>query len=276
MTTPSADLNKAIKEMMTRVRAGHLPSSYEIVNETFGELGYDALRLSRDAARGEFNNLLNAAFRHTLTVLERYEDRAYSKGIPSELLSMRANLVAEAERVASQHGFQAGAESLMSSLYLELRQAFLSVSQSRKTRGGRDFELQFERALTLAGFPFEKQRRKTRVDFMMPSDAAFERNRMVCAIASLKRTLRERWREVVGELVELHAANVFLVTADTNISDGHIESICDLGHLHLVIWDEIKSSRFASHPMVLGFTEFANRRLPDLQAVWSSAGLVQE
>ena len=274
MTTPNADLNKAIKEMMTRVRAGRLPTSDRIVSETFGELGYDTLQLSRDAARAEFNDLLHSAFRHTLTVLERYEDKAYSGGIPAELLKMRANLVAEAERVANQHGFQAGAESLMSSLYLELRQAFLSVSQSRKTRGGRDFELQFEKALTLADFPFEKQQRRTRVDFMMPSDAAFERNRMVCAIASLKRTLRERWREVVGELVELRAANVFLVTADDNISDGHVQSICENGNLHLVVWDGIKESRFAHQPLVLGFTEFASRRLPDLQTVWRSAGLI--
>ena len=260
--------------MMARVRAGRLPSSEEIVNETFRELGYDALRLSRDAARTEFNDLLYAAFERTLTVLERYENQAYSRGIPVELMKLRENLVAEAEKVANQHGFQAGVEVLMSSLYLELRQSFLSVSQSRKTRGGRDFELQFERALTLSRFPFEKQQRKTRVDFMMPSDAAFEKNRMVCAIASLKRTLRERWREVVGELVELHAANVFLVTADKNISDGHVESICDNGHLHLVVWDEVKATKFPKHPLVLGFTEFANRRLPDLQAVWSSAGLV--
>ena len=274
MTTPNANLNKAIKEMMARVRSGHLPNSERIVSETFGELGYDALRLSRDAARAEFNELLHKAFQHTLTVLERYEEQAYSRGIPSELLKLRSNLVAEAEKVAGQHGFRAGAEALMSSLYLELRQSFLSVSQSRKTRGGRDFELQFERALSLAGFPFEKQQRKTRVDFMMPSDTAFEKNRMFCAIASLKRTLRERWREVVGELVELHATNVFLVTADSDISDGHVESICDNGHLHLVIWDEIKSSRFSDHAMVLGFTEFANRRLPNLQSIWASEGLV--
>ncbi len=272
--TPSENLNKAIKDLMARVRAGHLPSSERIVSETFGELGYDALQLTREAARAEFNDLLHGAFQHTLTVLERYEEQAYSRGIPSELLKLRADVVAEAERIARQHGFRAGAEELMSSLYLELRQAFLSVSQSRKTRGGRDFELQFEHALNLAGFPFEKQQRKTRVDFMMPSDSAFDRNRMICAIVSLKRTLRERWREVVGELVELHATNVFLVTADTNISDGHVESICDNGHLHLVVWDEIKASKFSGHSLVLGFTEFANRRLPALHTMWKSEGLV--
>ena len=109
---------------------------------------------------------------------------------------------------------------------------------------------------------------------MMPSDAAFDRNRTLCAVASLKRTLRERWREVVAELHELHAPNIFLVTADTMISEGHVESICDINHLHLVVWDDVKASKFSQHPQVLGFTEFANERLPNLHSMWGSSRLL--
>ncbi len=272
MTTPDQNLKNTVKKMMERVRTGRLPGSEEIVRQTFAELGYDHRQLTPAETRAQFNDILFSAFQHTLTVLERYEAQAYSEGIPAELLKLRPDRVEEAERINRRRGFRFGAESLMSALYLELREAFLSVSQSRKTRGGRDFELQFEQALTFAGFPFEKQKRRTRVDFMMPSDTAFERNRTICAVASLKRTLRERWREVVAELYELHAPNVFLITADSAITAGHVESICDTNHLHLVVWDSVKTS-FPNHHQVLSFTQFANERLPHLNSIWATAGL---
>ena len=60
-----------------------------------------------------------------------------------------------------------------------------------------------------------RQQRHYRTDFVLPSEAAFERNRVICVVASLKRTLRERWQEVVAELVRLSAPNVYLVTAPT-------------------------------------------------------------
>ena len=162
----------------------------------------------------------------------------------------------------------------MTAWYPYLREAFLSVSQSRKTRGGRDFELQFGRLLDFAGVRYEKKTRAYRVDFMMPSDDAFRANRTVAAIASLKRTLRKRWREVVAELVQLQSPNIFLVTADEVVSTGDVSAICDQHHLHLVVWDRVRAEKFRDHFLVLGYTSWINDRMPPIEQFWPGADLV--
>ena len=273
MTTPDPNLKRTISKMMHGVRAGQLPGSETIVREAFQELDFDSAHISQTEARAGFNDILHVAFRHTLTVLERYENEAYSEGIARALLDLRPELVTRAEAIDAERGFEPAAQSLLAGLYLELRESFLSVSQSRKTRGGKDFELSFAQALSLAGFPYEMQHRQLRTDFILPSDEAFDYDRTVCVVASLKRTLRERWQEVAGELKNLSAPNVFLVTADDKVSAGHVRGICDTHRLYLVVWDSVKAAHYPHHPHVLGFTQFANQRLPQLQSQWENAGL---
>lgn len=205
-------------------------------------------------------------------MLERYENLAYSEGIARALLNLRPEIIAQVETINAVQGFGPAAQSLLAGLYLELRESFLSVSQSRKTRGGKDFELSFAQTLSLAGFPYEMQHRQLRTDFILPSDQAFDYNRTACVVASLKRTLRERWQEVAGGLTKLRAPNVFLVTADDKVSSGQVRGICDDHLLYLVVWDNVKA-RYAQHPNVLGFTQFANQWLPGLQSQWENAGL---
>lgn len=258
---------------MRKVRQGQVPGSERIVREAFQELDLDPQHVSPTYARAKFNDILHEAFGHTLTVLERYEQKAYSEGIAQALLDLRPGLVTRAEAASAEQGFRSAAQSLLAGLYLELRESFLSVSQSRKTRGGKDFELSFARTLSLAGFPYEMQHRDLRTDFIFPSGGAFDYDRTICVVASLKRTLRERWQEVAGELRNLSAPNVFLVTADESVSAGHVRGICDTHRLYLVVWDKVKEAHYRHHPHVLDFTQFANQRLPHLQGQWENAGL---
>jgi hypothetical protein len=116
--------------------------------------------------------------------------------------------------------------------------------------------------------PYEQIDRRYRVDFVMPSGEAFARNKTTAMIASAKRTLRERWREVVEELFNTRAPNVFLVTADFDVTDSHVSSICGQYNIHLVVWDEVKNERFPNETLVLGYTDWANLRLPQLQQHW--------
>ena len=275
MTTPDPNLKETISQMMRRVRQqAQMPGSDRIVKEAFQELNYDSSHVTPADARLRFNEVLSFAFAHTLTVLERYENKAYSEGIAQALLELRSELVDQADAINAEQGFEPAAKALLAGLYLELRESFLSVSQSRKTRGGKDFELSFAQTLTLAGFTYQMQEIKTRADFILPSNSAFQQNRTLCAVASLKRTLRERWTEVAAELVMLHMPNVFLVTADHDVKPGTVKGICDDNPLHLVVWDAVKEKQYKDHPRVLSFTQFANERLPNLQSMWASAGLV--
>lgn len=263
------DSREQIRRLMRRVREeGQLPSSEEIVRETFERLGYvDGLVNPEDVPR-RFNELLRNLWTEALVTLEHHEERSYAEGIPRELYRDYPDILEAAEQIASQQGFRAGTTHLFSTWYPLLRRAFLSVSQSRMSRGGKDFELQIEGLLSLANIPFHKQEIENHTDLILPDLATHERNRNISLVISIKRTLRERWAEVAEELFNTRSPNVFLFTADENVSPGHVAQICRQYNIHLVLWDTEKTQKFSDEQLVLGFTEWASQRLPILQQHW--------
>jgi len=120
----------------------------------------------------------------------------------------------------------------------------------------------------MAGFPYQKLRRTSRVDFMMPNDEFFQHNPTASVIVSAKRTLRERWREVVEELYEMRCPNIFLATADEKISQEKVKRICRDYRIHLVVWDHIKAENFPREPLVIDYSELASQRLPLIESYW--------
>jgi len=262
-----AELRKQIADLMRRVRTrGNLPSSKAIVDEAFKQLDFGELQ--PDEVLTRFNELLRRFWQHTLVVLERYEEQAYAEGIPRELIDQYPDLFAEAERVASQEGFRASIVQIFASWYPMLRLSFLSISQSRMQRGGRDFELQIERLFDLARIPYHEQEREHRTDLILPDLATHKRNRNITAIVSVKRTLRERWAEVAQELFALRSPNVYLFTADENISQAHVRQICQTYNIYLVVWDSVKAARFSAEPLVLSYSAWATEHLAILRRHW--------
>ena len=254
---------------MKRVREkGQLPSSDVIVRETFEGLGFVADSVTPDDALKTFNHYLHVVWGETLVTLERYEEKSYSEGIPREFIQEFPEDFEAAATVSDRKGFREGFVTAFSSLYPMLRRSFLSVSQSRMTRGGKDFELQIERLLTLAKIPFHKQEIENRTDLILPSLTVHENNRNLSAVVSIKRTLRERWAEVAEELFNLRSPNVFLFTADDKVTQNHVNRICRQYNIHLVVWDSVKECKYPDEPLVLGYTEWANDRLPVLRQLW--------
>lgn len=86
---------------------------------------------------------------------------------------------------------------------------------------------------------------------------------------SAKRTLRERWREVVEELYNTRSPNVYLATADSlkGISQEKVEQIKQY-NVHLLVWDDIKATKFMNEPMVLGYSDFANKEILVFRNYW--------
>jgi hypothetical protein len=154
--------------------------------------------------------------------------------------------------------------------------AFQSVGQGRMARGGKDFELQIQGLFDLAEIPYDKQEKTDHTDFILPSAAFHKKNRTAVAVISVKRTLRERWAEVAEELFNLRTPNVFLFTADEDISSAHIDTICGQYNIHLVVWELVKSKKFLEKPMVLGYTEWASQRLAMLRQFWPPPTLKDE
>ena len=256
-----------MSRLMRRVRSGQIPPSESIVAETFERLGLTTEKIDPRKVLDGFNDLLRLVWEQTLPTLESYEEEAYSTGIPREFITEFPAPLIEAEKLAADD-FRAAVMRLFQGWYPSLRRAFQSVAQSRMTRGGKDFELQIEQLLRLANIPFDKQERRNRTDLVLPSAQAYDQNRTVAAIVSVKRTLRERWAEVAEELFNLRSPNVFLFTADENVTAGHVERICDGYNIHLVVWDSVKNDKYPDNALVLGYGQWAQVRLPQLIANW--------
>ena len=247
-----ADPREQMRRLMRRVRQeGKLPSSVTIVRETFTRLGYVNESLEPSQVIARFNEMLWNLWKETLVTLESYEESSYATGIPRRFSEEFPEAFERAEQKASIQGFRAGFALLFSALYPRFRDAFLSVSQSRKTRGGKDFELQIEGLLDLAGLPYHRQETENRTDLILPDLETHRANRNISAVISVKRTLRERWAEVAEELFNLRSPNVFLFTADESVSRNHVNRICDRYNIHLVVWDHIKQSKHPEQPLVL-------------------------
>ena len=138
----------------------------------------------------------------------------------------------------------------------------------KETRGGKDFELQIEGLLDLAGLPYHRQETENRTDLILPDLQTHRANRNISAVVSIKRTLRERWAEVAEELFNLRSPNVFLFTADDSVSQNHVNRICDQYNIHLVVWDHVKRSKHPERPLVLGYSDWATDRLPVIMQYW--------
>lgn len=260
-----------IYKLIHKVRNKTIPSANEIVNEAFKEVGLTSTTKPPEEILLNFNNNLKSVFEHTLIVLERYEEKTYGQ-ILKELCRQRREEIKSIIKTTSNKNSQDEIDCIgevLEVLSPDLWHVFLSRSQSRKSRGGADFQHQIAKLLKLADVPFEQEERKYRVDFMIPSSDAFKKDKTRTILLSAKRTLRERWREVVEELYNTRSPNVYLATADflKDISQQTVDQIKKY-NVHLLVWDEIKNTKFKDEPMVIGYSDFANKEILTFRNYW--------
>jgi hypothetical protein len=268
----TAERIEELYALIGKIRKQSIPTSEIIVEQTLKELGLTKSTPINQAGKtpvdiiAHFNDYLYLAFGKSLEVLEKYESKVYPK-ILRELCVLRSKnleLIEEAEKGMS---FPSKVASSLEMLYPDLWCVFLSRSNSRKQRGGKDFEQQIGQLLKLANIPFDKQIRKYHSDFMLPSAKAFERDRTRCILISAKRTLRERWQNVVNEIYETRCPNAFLCTSDEEINQSVIDRLREY-NIHLVVWDKSKEEKFKNEPTVAGYTQLANLEIETFKRYW--------
>ncbi len=155
-----------------------------------------------------------------------------------------------------------------------------SFAQSRKTRAGGSAQYHVEFILNQLGYQglFEHQRTLNgTVDFLFPSLTMWERDRRRCTVLSIKRTLRERYKQVFEELSATRGLTPYLMSTQTESEaqkDITTEKVQRLNeqNVYLVVRDVIKQKRFPSEASVLGFTDFFCKELPRLKENWKDKG----
>jgi EcoRII C terminal len=157
--------------------------------------------------------------------------------------------------------------------FFELDKLFLSFSQSRKARAGSAFQTIIAELLKKLDYPFEAQPvlKDSKPDFVLPSKAWYNFNASDCVILTLKRTLRERWRQVPTE--GNTGITFFLATIDAKVPPKELERMKDL-NVRLVVPKRLKGNEYKKHPAVISFEDFLEDYLDPAVKRWKRNGAI--
>ncbi len=157
----------------------------------------------------------------------------------------------------------------LDNLYDELDSFYMSVFQSRKSRAGGAFEFIIRELFARLGYPFSTQVNieGAKPDFVLPSEEYLRANPLGSIIFTAKRTLRERWRQVVTEANTGYG--FFLATIDSKVTSNQIQQMAT-HKVHMVVPEslltEIDHYNLANN--VISFENFFKHHLDPAMARW--------
>lgn len=155
----------------------------------------------------------------------------------------------------------------------ELDKFFMSIFQSRKSRAGKAFEYIIKELFTNLSYPFAEQVDVdgAKPDFLMPSEEYYRTRPLDSIIFTAKRTLRERWRQVVTEANKGYG--FFLGTIDEKVTKSQIDQAAT-HKIYLVVPESIKMKNpvYKEAYSVLTFEQFFNDFLDPAVKRWRQSG----
>ena len=149
---------------------------------------------------------------------------------------------------------------------------FLSLAQSRKSRAGKAFEEIHNSLFSRLGYPFTAQAViNGKPDFIMPSVEYYRRNPMDSIIFTAKRTLRERWRQIVTE--GTRGLGFYLATIDPDITGEQLREMMD-HRIYIVVPAPLKMEKYNGRDNVISFMEFFRDHLDPRMEAWRRKGVI--
>ncbi|PJA86577.1 MAG: hypothetical protein CO141_04055 [Candidatus Moranbacteria bacterium CG_4_9_14_3_um_filter_42_9] len=143
---------------------------------------------------------------------------------------------------------------------------YLSLAQSRKSRAGKGFEKIHNSLFKILNYPFDEQVViNGKPDFLMPSAKHYTKNPMDCIIFTAKRTLRERWRQIVTE--GTRGLGFYLATIDEDVSSPQLNEMIN-HRIYLVCPESIKKKCYRDKINVLSFRQFFKDHLDPKIKAW--------
>ncbi len=205
-------------------------------------------------------------------IVSDVQDLAYDRYLGHERaacsVAIRGALEAELDATSSA----ADVVDLVCANTFTFDRVFLSMAQSRKARAGSTYERVINHLLDAAGYPYEAQPdlKESRPDYVLPSLAHYEQHASDCVLLTCKRTLRERWRQIVTEGT---AGQFFLATIDSKLSGAELDRMKDR-RVIVIVPAPIKSKRYESALNVISFEAFLEHYLDPAVTRWKSAGVI--
>ena len=147
----------------------------------------------------------------------------------------------------------------------------LSTTQSRRTRAGKTFEYILRKIIEdiyefdcdyqtkIGALKYKSNDFGSTIDIVIPSVAAYKKDRSRCVLLSSKTTLRERWGEVIAELVKANVPVIHLCTLDNKITEGVIEE-ASAHNIKLVMLKK-EAAKHKKNGNVMSFEDFFNSEI---------------
>ncbi len=226
----------------------HLPSVKETVEKGLAEVL---------AQRGAAPGTIKAHFSEFITEVG---DAAYSAYLVAEEAAWEATIPSEPISLSGR--------------FEEINDFFLSLGNSRKTRGGAAFEDIIRSLFRRLDYPFEEKAVVNGIpDFLLPNAAHYVENAPDSIIFTAKRSLRERWKQITTEATHGHAQ--YLATLDRTISQEQLGQMLR-NRVYLVVPKEVKASveAYSESPTVKSFEQFFEDSLDPAMVRWRRAGIV--
>lgn len=168
---------------------------------------------------------------------------------------------------------EADIELAITNRFFTLDRFFLSLTQSRRTRAGATFEAVVSVLFKALDYAHSSQPDigDSRPDFVLPSIEHYRNYATDCFIFTCKRTLRERWRQVVTEGMAGQA--VFLATIDERLSKPELGRM-KAQNVIVVVPRELKSKLYFDALNVISFEDFFDHHLDPAINRWKSNGVI--
>lgn len=247
---------------MWRVFKANMPTTAQIANEAISTV----ITPERDNAayiKANYDALVRDLERTAYDIYLAAQERAFTAAVADHFSPLFPDTAAEADAIR-----------IFGSQFEELDSFWLSLTNSRKSRAGTTFETILRTLFKKLNYPFDEQEViNGKPDFLLPGREHFNRNAMDCIIFTAKRTLRERWRQIVTE--GTRGLGFFLATIDEKVTTNQIAEI--RGHrIYLVypqaIIDEIH--RYQGEPNIINFSTFFQNYLDPAMRRWLQQGTI--
>ena len=149
---------------------------------------------------------------------------------------------------------------------------FLGLSQGRKPRAGKTFEHVIRDLFGVLEYPHAWQPIiNGQPDFLLPGEEHFNENPMDCIIFTVKRTLRERWRQITTEGTQ--GLGFFLATIDKKVAKRDLPEM-NRNRIWLVVPAKLKRDVYPTAVNVISFEDFFQHHLDPAMVRWKATGVI--
>lgn len=256
------DQERHTLEELKRVFKGEIPTGKAIATDAVKH----ALQSKKANARWVKKNFS--------ALVENIQEDAYQRYLVAERKAWKKTFAAVFGPLHGKCTTPGEVADLISDNFYALDRFFLSLTQSRRNRAGTAFEVLIREFFVLLKYPFTPQPRiDGNPDFVLPSVEHYETDPLTVIIFTVKRSLRERWRQIVTEGAK--GLGFYLATIDPAVSAVDLRAM-QKQKIFLVVPAKLKKNilHYAKAKNVITFENFFLSYLDPAMLRWKHSGIL--